>query len=222
MRAVFDDFVFDSELRALTRGGLGIHLTPKAFDLLHLLLEKRPRPVAAAEIMNHLWRGCFVVRGNLANLVLEIRTALGDAGRASRYIRTVHRYGYVFCGATAAPAPTPAPAAGSPFRLLMRNGQVPIGEGETTIGRSPDCRVTLPFPTVSRCHARILLVGGKATLEDLRSTNGTFVNGTRIERSAPLADGDRIQLGSVPATFRILQLQSTTDRLSGSLLRQSS
>lgn len=223
MRAAFDNFVFDSELRVLTREGQSIHLTPKAFDLLHLLLEKRPRPVAAAEIMDHLWRGYFVVRGNLANLVLEVRTALGDAARASRYIRTVHRYGYAFCSAAnPAPPPGPAPAVGSPFRLLMHDGQVSLSEGETTIGRSPDCRVTLPCTTVSRCHARILLVDGRATLEDLQSKNGTFLNGTRIERSTALADGDRIQLGAVPVVFRLFRPQSRTESLIVSVPSRSS
>jgi DNA-binding winged helix-turn-helix (wHTH) protein len=211
MRAAFDDFVFDSELRVLTRNDTPIHLTPKAFDLLHLLLVNRPRPVAAPAIMEHLWPGCFVARGNLANLVLEIRTALGDDGRSARYVRTVHRFGYAFSGTADAPEPVePVPPVRTPFRLLMEDGQVSLAEGATTLGRSLDCTVTVPSTTVSRCHARIMLAGGQAVLEDLQSKNGTFVNGARIEQPTPLADGDRIQLGAVPMVYRLIR-QTATD-----------
>jgi DNA-binding winged helix-turn-helix (wHTH) protein len=213
MRAAFDGFVFDSELRVLTRDGDHIHLTPKAFDLLHLLLERRPRPVASQAIMDHLWPGCFVARGNLANLVLEIRSALGDDGRTARYIRTVHRYGYAFSGPADVDVPeasAPVPPARTPFRLLMEEGQVSLAEGTTTIGRSLDCEVTLPSTTVSRCHARIVLAAGRAVLEDLQSKNGTFVNGARIRQATALADGDRIQIGAVPMVYRLIR-QTATD-----------
>jgi DNA-binding winged helix-turn-helix (wHTH) protein len=211
MRATFDGFVFDSELRVLTRDGNRIHLTPKAFELLGLLLERRPRPVAGPDIMEHLWPGCFVARGNLANLVLEIRTALGDDGRTARYIRTVHRFGYVFSGsADASESFAAVPPARTPFRLLLEDGQVSLADGTTTLGRCLDCKVTLPSTTVSRCHARIVLADGRATLEDLQSKNGTFVNGTRIDQPTPLADGDRIRLGSVPMVYRIIR-QTATD-----------
>jgi DNA-binding winged helix-turn-helix (wHTH) protein len=219
MRATFDAFVFDSDLRVLTREGSRIHLTPKAFDLLHLLLERRPRPVPGAEIMEHLWPGCFVARGNLANLVLEVRTALGDNGRTARYIRTVHRFGYVFEGAVEGDAASTdagsgqevaAPPSRSLFRLLMEDGQVSLAEGMTTLGRCLDCTVTLPSTTVSRCHARIALNAGQATLEDLQSKNGTFVNGARIDRVTPLTDGDRIRLGGVPMVYRLIR-QTATD-----------
>jgi DNA-binding winged helix-turn-helix (wHTH) protein len=220
MRAAFDAFVFDSDLRVLTRDGSRIHLTPKAFDLLHLLLERRPRPVPGAEIMDHLWPGCFVARGNLANLVLEVRTALGDDGRTARYIRTVHRFGYVFDASVQGDdVPTDSatgPEAGSVastrslFRLLMEDGQVSLSEGTTTLGRCLDCTVTLPSTTVSRCHARIVLDAGRATLEDLQSKNGTFVNGARIDRVTALTDGDRIRLGGVPMVYRLIR-QTATD-----------
>lgn len=218
MRATFDAYVFDSDLRVLMRDGSRIHLTPKAFDLLHLLLERRPRPVPGQDIMDHLWPGCFVARGNLANLVLEVRTALGDDGRTARYIRTVHRFGYVFEGAVQGDAPSTdagsgeaaAPPGRSLFRLLMEDGQVSLAEGATTLGRCLDCTVTLPSTTVSRCHARIVLSAGQATLEDLQSKNGTFVNGARIDRVTALTDGDRIRLGGVPMVYRLIR-QTATD-----------
>ena len=51
--------------------------------------------------------------------------------------------------------------------------------------------------------ARIVVEGDKATLEDLGSKNGTFVNGKRLSAAAGLADGDEVRLGSVPFAFRM-------------------
>ena len=79
-------------------------LTPKAFLLLELLLDRRPEAVAKAELLERLWPETFVSDAGLHNLVAEIRAALGDAPRAARYIRTVPRYGYAFHG-DARPAP---------------------------------------------------------------------------------------------------------------------
>ncbi len=64
-------------------------------------------------------------------------------------------------------------------------------------------------PTVSRRHARIVVEGGKATLEDLGSKNGTFLRGERISSPRPLVDGDEILLGRVHMTFRVLPPVST-------------
>jgi len=75
-------------------------------------------------------------------------------------------------------------------------------QGETiTIGRDPLSSVVLDSPTVSRRHARLVLRGGQAELEDLRSTNGTFVNGRRIERRH-LAKGDVVRIGPYKLLYR--------------------
>jgi len=60
---------------------------------------------------------------------------------------------------------------------------------------------------VSRRHARVHLDpgGGSATIEDLNSTNGTFVNDARVESPHTLADGDVVQIASVLLTFRMWQ-----------------
>jgi pSer/pThr/pTyr-binding forkhead associated (FHA) protein len=62
---------------------------------------------------------------------------------------------------------------------------------------------------VSRRHARIVVAGGQATLEDLGSKNGTFLRGKRLTSPAVLSDGDEILLGRVPMTFRVLTPVST-------------
>src|SRR5205807_9633471 len=64
----------------------------------------------------------------------------------------------------------------------------------TLIGRSADCAVRVKGEGISRKHARVVADGDELFLEDLGSTNGTFVNGARVARH-PLADGDKIQMG---------------------------
>jgi hypothetical protein len=90
--------------------------------------------------------------------------------------------------------------------LVVRSGGGRTGEtfapqgDRTTIGRSPDCGVFLDDVTVSRRHAALAQREGGWTIEDLGSLNGTFVNRRRVE-SAPLEDGDEIQIGKYRLTF---------------------
>lgn len=79
------------------------------------------------------------------------------------------------------------PAAGRSFQLSV---------GETHIGRSTKNDIVLEDPEVSRQHALIREQGGYFTIQDLGSTNGTFVNDRRIFAPTPLWPGDRIRLGS--------------------------
>jgi two-component system cell cycle response regulator len=65
-----------------------------------------------------------------------------------------------------------------------------------TIGRSDDCVICLGDVSLSRVHARIMCVTGDYLLADAGSTNGTFLNGARVERPVALRDGDRIELGA--------------------------
>ena len=86
-----------------------------------------------------------------------------------------------------------------PYRLKMvdpATSQVfPLGD-EVTIGRAPGCSVPLADDTyVSQLHARIYVRDGKPFVEDLGSTNGTFLNRDRLSRTAPLHRGDKLQIG---------------------------
>jgi hypothetical protein len=76
-----------------------------------------------------------------------------------------------------------------------RGGTVPLTLGrELTIGRLPDADLQLPEELTSRRHARIVWDGAVPVVEDMQSTNGTFVNGERVQRR-PLAEGDRLLVG---------------------------
>ena len=69
-----------------------------------------------------------------------------------------------------------------------------LEQGHTTLGRSPDAEIRLLDDSISRKHARLILTGMSIQVEDLDSSNGTYVNGDRVTRLA-LNDGDKIRVG---------------------------
>ena len=216
MRVVFGDCEFDSGRRVLLRHGSPVPFSPKAFQLLELLLDRRPEAVSKEEILGRLWPRTFVSDASLHNVVAEIRAALGDPPRAARFIRTVSRYGYAFHGDARAELTVDGPGQRPPPsgpRLVSRRGEWALSEGTTLVGRDRDCAVRIDSPTLSRRHARIVVATGGTTVEDLGSKNGTHVNGKRIKQPIALQDSDEIQVGSFKLTYRVLDtLPSTVTR----------
>jgi DNA-binding winged helix-turn-helix (wHTH) protein len=182
----------------LLKGTTEIHLTLKAFDLLRLLIERRPAVVSKDEIQTHLWPSTFVSEANLPSLVAEIRTALGDTARQPRFIRTVHGFGYAFCGLTEATGPA---SARSGFSLVWEAKQLALSEGENVVGRDRDLAVSLDSSSVSRRHCVIKVAGDRVTIEDLDSKNGTFVRDERISGAVPVEPGNRIRVGTIVLTL---------------------
>lgn len=212
MRVRFGAYVLDLESRLLLRGDSAVHLSPKAFDLLSILVSQRPKALSKNDLQERLWPGTFVVEKNLANLIGEIRDAIGDDPSNPRFIRTVHRFGYAFRDTVPRGVVDPSANCGDEvsFRLKWMNGRVTLEEGEHVLGRDPDVDIFLNSAGVSRRHARIRISAGCATIEDLGSRNGTFVGDERVERPRSLGDGDIIRVGSVKLTLRMLQPPSST------------
>jgi DNA-binding winged helix-turn-helix (wHTH) protein len=212
MRVTFGDFTLDEDTRQLLRGGDEIHLTRKAFDLLGALLRARPRALSKTELHALLWPDTYVSDANLAMLVAEVRSALEDDARASRFVRTVQRYGYAFHGDAAdsdgADTQTPASLA---HWLMAEHRQIPLVTGENVVGRDPAVQVWLDSSSVSRRHARIIVQGGDVTLEDLRSKNGTRLQGRRLDAPARLSHGDEIRFGSITLTFHVWMPEQATE-----------
>ena len=194
-RFVFDQFCLDSDRKELLRGGAPVHLTPRAFRLLEHLLRERPRAVSKRELLDQVWAGSIVEESNLKTLVLEIRSALEERGGSPAIIRTVYGFGYSFA-ATASESDVPEVA---PALLLVRwpERDATLAEGGHLIGRRADCTVTIDHPSVSRVHARLLVSRASTTIEDLRSKNGTFVEGGRISAVTELLPRCRIRIGEV-------------------------
>ena len=206
MRFLFAEFEFDSGRRLLLRHGRAAPLSTKGFQLLELLLDRRPEAVSKTELLTHLWPETFVSDASLYNVVAEVRAALGDAPRAARFIRTVPRYGYAFHGdARSVGAGVEAVQTARPGpRLVSKRGDWLLAEGSNLVGRERDCAVRIDSPSVSRHHARILVIQGEATVEDLGSKNGTYVNEEAVKTPVALEDRDEIRVGSVKMTYRIV------------------
>ena len=121
-------------------------------------------------------------------------------------VRTVHGYGYAFSADVEVDEPHP-PAALQPARtlcwLVCGNREFALADGEHIAGRSPDLSLWLDSPKVSRHHARLVVRGSRATIEDLGSKNGTFVQRARISAPTPLEPGDEVRIGRFRLIFRV-------------------
>lgn len=213
----FGDLSFDAASRRVWQGGREIHLTRKAFDLLALLIERRPAAVAKNDLHTHLWPDTFVTEITLQSLVSEIRRSIGDEASDPRYIRTLHGFGYAFiCPDRVSPDDAAAPARRVRGWLIRERDRLPLFDGDNLLGRGDADVTELPSTTVSRRHARIRLAE-EPWLEDLGSKNGTFVGDRRVTEPVRLADGDQVRLGSMLMTFRVANptdpttTQSTSD-----------
>jgi DNA-binding winged helix-turn-helix (wHTH) protein len=206
LRFRFGDFLLDTDSRQLFRGGAEVHLQPKTFELLDLLVRTRPKALSKQHIRGQLWPDTVVGEASLTVAVAELRGALGDDAKEPRYVRTVYGFGYAFAGETeaeGAKAET-SPAAGVAPRVLWEKRVIPLVEGENVLGRDEDATVRIDAPGVSRRHARIRVSGAEATIEDLGSKNGTYVGEgpAAITGPTPLPDDARFRLGRVLLVFR--------------------
>jgi DNA-binding winged helix-turn-helix (wHTH) protein len=212
MRLTFGDCVYDSGTREVSRSGRVLPLSPKAFQLLDLLVRSRPNAISKQEIHEQLWPGTFVSDASLGNLVAELRAVLDDDARAPGIIRTVHRFGYAFHAdvrAASAYAGT-AVVPGVACRLVWDGCEIQLVLGENLLGRDAAAAVWIDDAAVSRQHARIVVGAEGATLEDLHSKNGTKLSGKRIEGVVTLADRDTIGVGPATIVFRLYRQTGST------------
>ena len=207
----FGPFVLNLDTRQLIRGGEDVHLSTKAFDLLAVLVRERPGVISKTVLQHQLWPDTFVAEANLSNLIAEIRQALDDSSREPRFIRTIHRVGYAFCGETTVPR-----AAAPPCWVEWGAERFPLHAGEHIIGRDPDVSIRIDASTVSRRHARILVDGDRVVLEDSGSKNGTFHRDARVTGAVALADGDGFRIGSQLLTFHTREGGSTETQVEAS------
>jgi len=190
MRVVFGEFTLDPATRQLLRGGELRHLERKAFQLLELLVSRRPAAVPKTEIRDHLWPDTFVSESSLTRLATQIRHAKEESPRSTR-------------------RSSREPASARPI-VLWEGRSFPLDEGENLLGREEGLAVTLRWSGVSRRHARIVVTGERAMLEDMGSKNGTFLAGKRLTQPASLADGDTFRLGRMLLVFRLSSGDAST------------
>jgi DNA-binding winged helix-turn-helix (wHTH) protein len=211
MRVRFAEFTLDPETRQLRRGGDELRLSRKAFDLLLFLVDRRPGVVDKETLRDKLWGQTSVVDANLNNLASEIRTVLGDDAQQPRFLRTVHRVGYAFCGEATVEGGDAAIERPSGDRLarcwfVWHDRTFALSAERAVIGRDPETDIWIDAPGVSRRHAAVRLVADgdrtTAVLEDLGSTNGTFVARRRVTGPVTLEEGDPVEVGEATLTFR--------------------
>ena len=216
MRIRFADCVLDASSRELTVKGQLRHLSPKGFELLLYLLHERPRAISKRELHERLWPDTFVSDVSLAKIVSELRRVVGTGGGAN-WLRTVHRFGYAFA-ADAVQDGTLERAAAAPDRQLpvvhwlnWSNRTARLFEGENVVGRDPEATVWLDSPKVSRRHARIVVDGRAARVEDLGSRNGTGLDQNQLVAPAALNSGDRIRIGPFVLVYSANDVTAPTE-----------
>src|SRR5438132_13808854 len=114
MPVQFGEFTLDDASRQLLGTAGEVRLSPKAFQLLSTLIQERPKAVSKSDLQERLWPETFVTEGNLAGLVAELRSSLGDDSREPRFIRTLYGFGYSFA------APVTDVAGGAPPIVPIR------------------------------------------------------------------------------------------------------
>lgn len=89
---------------------------------------------------------------------------------------------------------------------VTKNGQttpVPLSHERTLIGRHDDCQIRVPIAGMSRKHCEITISDGSIHINDLGSSNGTFVNQDRVSGATPLAAGDLISFGGLVFVVKV-------------------
>lgn len=208
MRLKFGDCMLDFRARQLERGNKVVPLEPKMYELLEVLIKRRPAVVTNNELDELLWPNVYVERTSLTRLVSELRGVLGDTPRDSQVIRTVYKTGYAFCAEVICVPSLQSSTA--TIEVLWLKQSLPLTDGEHIAGRDAECSLVIDGTTVSRRHARITVAHGAATIEDLDSTNGTHVNGKRISAPTRLAPGDEFALGSEVLRVRLRSASALT------------
>lgn len=223
----FGEFELDVAAYALRRAGQRIKLEKIPMEVLVLLVQNAGILVNRTEIQAARWGSDVFVDQDAAinTAIRKIRRALGDDVEHPRFIETVVGMGYRFI----------APISGQSARMDARgdvdvgavlsarvHGRLPnylltrgkrqfvLDRGENLLGRDPEATVYIDHPSVSRRHARISIHSARAVLDDLKSRNGTFLDGRQIERPTELHHGAIIGLGPITLTFVVLPAVAST------------
>lgn len=197
----FGPFRLDVAERVLWGAGRAVQLTPKVFDTLLILIERRGRLVRKDELMEALWPDSFVEERNLAQNIFLLRKALGDGERGRRYIQTVPKSGYRFIAevrALQAPpgaealdaarnADSPAqPFAVPPYAAAGAGG----GSAPQETSRPPDLTTPGPRPRMKKtvallCGLSLVAAGGTTALLLKRSADSAGGPQAAAERDRP-------------------------------------
>ena len=167
----------------------------------------RERALSKDEILTLVWPGAVVEEGNLAQQVLLLRRALASAGDC---VVTVPRFGYRFVASVVEEPGGVVRRANSPHCLVWDGREYPLPEGVTVIGRADDADLRIPLPSLSRHHARVVVRGPDATIEDLGSRHGTWRGARALHGAIVLTSGDKLRLGTALIDYCFVMPNDTT------------
>lgn len=191
-----------------------VHLEPKVMDLLVFLAAHAGQVVPKTRLIDEVWQTEFIAESALTRAVGELRRALGESAREPRYLETITKRGYRLMATVEylgePPAVEPVETAGILCAVMVGEQEVLLEAGDNVIGRDSTATVRIDSADVSRRHARIVVEGDGASIEDLGSKNGTSVWGRSITGPTRLRDGDRIGVCGVLLIFRHLPALATT------------
>ena len=207
----------------LRNGGGVVRLRPKVMDLLVAFARNPGRVLSKHYLLDMVWPEVTVGDASLTVAVGELRDALGDHPEQPVYIETIPRRGYRLIAPVTDPDADRVRPGGSRFWLTGAGIELVLRQGENLIGRAPEAHIRIESPKVSRRHAKIVVDGDIAVVEDVGSKNGTFVGDLRVEGPTPLTNGDQLRLGQLAALLRVVvaDRQSTVTELSKEFATES-
>jgi DNA-binding winged helix-turn-helix (wHTH) protein len=224
----FAEFELDVGAYELRRQDGPLKLEKLPMEVLILLVQRAGTLVQRSEIQTMLWSPDVYVEHDSAinTAVRKIRRTLGDDAERPRFVETVVGKGYRFIAPVESDADSAAQSRARdrrsstqsqrmfPSYSVTRGSQEFILEaGETVFGRDPAAGVYVDHPSVSRRHACIAIGSRGAVLEDLKSRNGTFVNGRRIDQPTDIDHGAIIGLGPITLTFSVMAAPASTQSI---------
>jgi DNA-binding winged helix-turn-helix (wHTH) protein len=196
------DWLVVPALNRLSRGEESVQIELKLMEVLVHLAERPGELVTKRDLFDAVWQVEVVSDGTLTRAIALLRKALGDNARSPRYIETIPKRGYRFIAPVDVPDEIGPPAPR--FKLEAAEGEIPLAEGDNLIGRDPRATIRIDIGGVSRRHAKIVVDGANAILEDLGSKNGTYLRGRRVMQPTRLAHGDEIRIGRKVARLRFV------------------
>jgi DNA-binding winged helix-turn-helix (wHTH) protein len=220
----FGAFELDVAAYVLRRAGVPVKLERLPMEVLILLVRSGGDLVERSQLRNHVWGSDVFVDQDAAinTAIRKIRRVIGDDSERPRFIETVVGKGYRFIREIEATVPRAVRADGARrssdaaaqdlqvYYLMRGSNEIVLPTGETIIGRLPSAGVYIDHPSVSRRHAVISIDADCAVLRDLKSRNGTFVDGRRVTTPTAVLPGSVIGLGPVALRFVVRSAPRST------------
>jgi DNA-binding winged helix-turn-helix (wHTH) protein len=207
MKVTFWGYCLDLGTRQLLRRRNRCASLAEGIDLLQVFVDNRTRAVSKADLHARLWPGTFVTDANLAVLVAVLRSALHDRPRAPKFVRTVHRFGYAFCGEIAGAVDVSAPTRTVGLCGVAVKSRCTRATTSSAAIQAPPCVSTSP---ASRGVTPASSYQGRARSSKISRARTERFSGTSASRELPASDLDELQVGSVRLTVRILSGGSPT------------